>query len=52
MLENSGRSIGKKSKNMACRKDILEKANVAGGVTTTDEKNTTKKKYIGDENSK
>jgi hypothetical protein len=32
---------------MACRKDILETAKLAGGITTTDEKNTAKKKCIG-----
>jgi hypothetical protein len=37
---------------MACRKDILPTAKVAGGLTTTDERNTAKKKCIGDENSK
>jgi len=43
---------GKKSKIMACRKDVLETAKVAGCLTTRDEKNTAKKKCIGDENSK
>ena len=52
MLENSGRCIGKKGKKMACQKGTLETAKVAGGETTTDEKNTSKKKYIADENSK
>jgi hypothetical protein len=36
---------------MACRKDILETAKIAGGLTATDDKNTAKKKCIGDENS-
>lgn len=37
---------------MTCRKDILETAKVAGGLTTKDEKYSAKKKYIGDENIK